>query len=435
MATAELAESWRNILPLTKSGFSSALDRAALSPPMATRLPADSALWKLAADNFPTGWELLGDSSANSFANTTESSWNSDADTLLRRIAGAEDALNHISSLIEPTVIGSGKETIHRLEMALMKIYQVAVFIRGDFDSRDPDDTQRDNLLRQAVDAFKEAEAAATAGLKRLGTFHAQIVETGNTVIESIRKEVELLQKTTAVDLESLKSQIDTTENTARNMENSIHHQRERMETLNKAMRDQELKNAITDGIFAGLFGPFAGPRLNFLNTRREIDEIRREMERTAGDHDRARNQLWQLQSQRQSLEQRLNQAQALSALLPGVSANASAAKAQSVMMQTQFAKLKDTATQLVLRVGEMQQGAVVTEAVAYMKKEYAFGLLQICQSAAGVDSALLDETAMVKNEIVNEYGGAMPANVQAAAAAVDEKMKLLAGTTSIRDQ
>jgi len=39
----------------------------------------------------------------------------------------------------------------------------------------------------------------------------------------------------------------------------------------------------------------------------------------------------------------------------------------------------------------------------------------------------------MVRNEVVSEYGSALPANIQTLAIAVDDKMKALEGAPSIR--
>ena len=41
----------------------------------------------------------------------------------------------------------------------------------------------------------------------------------------------------------------------------------------------------------------------------------------------------------------------------------------------------------------------------------------------------------MVRNEFLSEYGDDIPADVEVAAAEVDEKLKLVAGTQSTRDQ
>jgi len=44
-----------------------------------------------------------------------------------------------------------------------------------------------------------------------------------------------------------------------------------------------------------------------------------------------------------------------------------------------------------------------------------------------------LASARMVRNEVVSEYGSALPANIQTLAIAVDDKMKALEGARSIR--
>lgn len=83
--------------------------------------------------------------------------------------------LQEISTSVDKVIADSAKETIDKLEIAMTKVFKVAVFIRGNYDDRDPDEPQKEELLRQAVQAFQEVEDCSEAALKKIGEFHAQV--------------------------------------------------------------------------------------------------------------------------------------------------------------------------------------------------------------------------------------------------------------------
>lgn len=65
-------------------------------------------------------------------------------------------------------------------------------------------------------------------------------------------------------------------------------------------------------------------------------------------------------------------------------------------------------------------------------KEEIAVGLLQVCSDAL-MDSALTDEAAMIKDEILKGYEGAVPDAVKQVAGEVESKSQRIASTPSIR--
>lgn len=132
------------------------------------------------------------------------------------------------------------------------------------------------------------------------------------------------------------------------------------------------------------------------------------------------------------ALEAQLNTARQTQALIPSVSSLATTTNTNCRMLQQQFGPLKDTSAQLLLSVGKIESDATVTQALAYSKKEFAVGLLEICKDSL-MDQALLDEATMVRDEVMKEYGGAIPEEVQDMAAEASEKMSLIVTIPSIR--
>ena len=82
-----------------------------------------------------------------------------------------------LDNQIKSTAPKKAADTITALEYALTKVYKLAVFIRGDYDSRDEDvDAEfRKTIFAQATGAFQSCDAIAQAGLKQLGDVSVQV--------------------------------------------------------------------------------------------------------------------------------------------------------------------------------------------------------------------------------------------------------------------
>jgi hypothetical protein len=138
------------------------------------------------------------------------------------------------------------------------------------------------------------------------------------------------------------------------------------------------------------------------------------------------------MQIERNQLDSRLRFVQQTEQLVPQLTSAAEAAEFRSIALQRRFAPLKEGASKLLMRVREIQQGAVVTQAIAYSKKDFAEGLLRICNEAL-MDQALEDETRLVRDEVVNEYGEKLPSDVDELAAEVTEKINTFSSLPSLR--
>lgn len=134
----------------------------------------------------------------------------------------------------------------------------------------------------------------------------------------------------------------------------------------------------------------------------------------------------------RMTLDTRLSAAKQTAALIPGVSTLADTTNTNCIMLQHRFGPLKERSAQLLLSVGKIQSDATVTKALAYSKKEFAVGLLEICRDSL-MDQALLDEATMIRDEVMNEYGAAIPDEVQEMASETSERMSLVTTVPSIR--
>jgi len=94
-------------------------------------------------------------------------------------------------------------------------------------------------------------------------------------------------------------------------------------------------------------------------------------------------------------------------------------------VLQRRFSPLKRAAAQMLASAREIRDGA-------YSKKEFVEGLLRICMEAL-MDQALEDDTRLVRDEVVNGYGGQLPSDVEKLAAELTEKINTFSSLPSLR--
>jgi hypothetical protein len=163
-----------------------------------------------------------------------------------------------------------------------------------------------------------------------------------------------------------------------------------------------------------------------------QLDEANRHLNDAERQLNDAQSRLYDLQNQRNQMDARLRFMQQTQSLVPQLTTAAEATEFRSIALQRRFAPLKEAASRLLVRVREIQQEAVVTQSIAFSKKDFAIGLLGICKEAL-MDQALEDETRMVRDEVINEYGEKLPEDVEAISAEVNEKISTFSSLPSLR--
>jgi hypothetical protein len=286
------------------------------------------------------------------FANASTVS--SDADDLLRAMVNTNNRLSEVVARLQPTAARSSRGAVDRLERAMIKAYHIAVFVRGSYDSRKPDQVELEELLQQAVDAFQDAVDAATAGLENLGGHRQLAIDTASPTIELAQDAIVRLKAKTAADLASFQDPLVVAQNAA----------------------DQDL--------------------------------------------------LPILQRQRQALRLQLCRNEYLSALLPRLVAALEVAQSRSIRLQTLLCQIRDTAMRLLSRMRSLQKAGKL-----FKKGDFVLCLFRICKEVL-IDPALVDEVRLIRNELVNEYGGDLPDRLKEAVEAVDISMKAVTASPSI---
>ncbi|KAH9962549.1 hypothetical protein BGW80DRAFT_1354589 [Lactifluus volemus] len=140
--------------------------------------------------------------------------------------------LQGISRDLDQAARSNVSETIDKLEVALERLYELAVFIRGDYDNREPDEISKGNLFHQLRQEFEEVEARAHRGLKEIGDLHNQVMETQSMVITPIKNTLSLMTQNNHDELAITLSKISSTQQSIQTFDQSICQQEDAVRTL-----------------------------------------------------------------------------------------------------------------------------------------------------------------------------------------------------------
>lgn len=168
--------------------------------------------------------------------------------SLQSKLSNAAAQIREIQDSLRPIVSQTGRDVIDKLEVAMTKLYKLAVFIRGDYDDREPDTTHRDELLKQAVHAFKEVKDCAEAGLNKISRLHSQVMEIENMVINPAKQDVAALLESNENEVKNLQDQIQNSETSVNTLEHSVWQQSQAVSSLHdriSSTRDAKLASDI----------------------------------------------------------------------------------------------------------------------------------------------------------------------------------------------
>ena len=94
-----------------------------------------------------------------------------DPTTKIRAIHETHAKLQMIEVRLDLITADCARDSINKLEIAMLKLYKVAIFIRGDYDGRDEDKEQRDSCFRPPSKRSKTSRTAARLASQRSRNF------------------------------------------------------------------------------------------------------------------------------------------------------------------------------------------------------------------------------------------------------------------------
>ena len=83
--------------------------------------------------------------------------------------------VKNIAARVDTSTSENADNVITSLELAMSRVYRLAVFIRGDYDTRNEDLEQKRALSKQTLDAFLWVQERAEYALNELTMSHAKV--------------------------------------------------------------------------------------------------------------------------------------------------------------------------------------------------------------------------------------------------------------------
>lgn len=141
---------------------------------------------------------------------------------------------------LEPLVVRCGKDTLDKLELAMTKVYKLAVFVRGAYDDRSPDVEQRSNLLQQMVAAFRAMDETVVDGMRAMANQHDFISLRENSKIGPIKSELEQLVQQIQKEMASIEDRMRASQSSIAMLEQNMHQQDGAVNSLRDRVRQAE---------------------------------------------------------------------------------------------------------------------------------------------------------------------------------------------------
>lgn len=141
---------------------------------------------------------------------------------------------------LEPLVVRCGKDTLDKLELAMTKVYKLAVFIRGAYDDRAPDVEQRGNLLQQMVAAFRAMDETVVDGMRAMANQHDFISLREDSKIGPVKSELEQLVQQIQKEMASIEDRMRASQSSIAMLEQNMHQQDGAVKSLRDRVRQAE---------------------------------------------------------------------------------------------------------------------------------------------------------------------------------------------------
>ncbi|KAJ4309211.1 hypothetical protein N0V84_011632 [Fusarium piperis] len=289
---------------------------------------------------------------------------------------------------------------IGRLEVALLQLYKLAVFIRGDYDGREDDDVQKMAIFEQCSRAFSDCQAASQAGLEQLGSIHVQVTSFQTDELQQLQREIERALEQTKIEINANQQQ---KEERQREVEGLARRAAEAADALQRAQHE---KADMSYQLIGGAFSFFGNLQFNNMEViQRKVAQEEDRLRNAQDQVRRAQESLIRTMGQEHEINVRYISLEQLAQQLAALKVTTDGLNKEATLLLSGFTDLKDKATQLLLLINEMKNRATVTMRQEYKKSMFAEGILQLCRTAL-VDGRVCDEVETITLEISSGYSG-----------------------------
>ncbi|KAF5589698.1 hypothetical protein FPCIR_6676 [Fusarium pseudocircinatum] len=289
---------------------------------------------------------------------------------------------------------------INRLEVALLQLYKLAVFIRGESGG---DDMQKMAILEQCSRAFSDCQAASQTGFDQVQSIYSQAASLNAEEFRQLQREVERASEQTKMDCENGRRQMEQ-------FQEDVARYSRQLDDASNAFREANDNALDIDNDIARAFFPF-GAFGDMQNNQQRVEEARHRVNAAQDQLQNVHRAFMQVVSQQNELNMRRAAIEQVAQQLPVLQATADALNKQSAALLAGFTELRENATQLALLMNDMRNGARDTGAQSWNKDRFAEGILRLCQMAL-IDGRVCDEVETITNEISSGYTGQVPGSV-----------------------
>ncbi|KAG5818023.1 hypothetical protein H9Q74_003943 [Fusarium xylarioides] len=286
---------------------------------------------------------------------------------------------------------------INRLEVALLQLYKLAVFIRGE-SGGGSDDMQKMAILEQCSRAFSDCQAASRSGFDQVQSIYTQAASLHAEELQQLQREIERASEQTTMDWENGQRQLEQ-------YQQDVERYSRQMDAASEAL--SQLQDNVPDiGNDIGRAFLFLPPAMAAMQINQpRIEEARNRVNAAQYQLQNAHHALMQFMNQQNELNLKRAAINSVEHQLPVLQATADALSKQSAALLAGFTELREKATQLALLMNDMRNGARDTGAQSWDKDMFVTGTLRLCQMAL-IDGRVCDEVETITNEISSGYSG-----------------------------
>ncbi|KAF5632508.1 hypothetical protein F25303_9375 [Fusarium sp. NRRL 25303] len=291
--------------------------------------------------------------------------------------------------------------SINRLEVALLQLYKLAVFIRGEPGG---DDMQKMMILEQCSRAFSDCQAASQTGFDQVNSIYTQAASLHAEDFLQLQREIERALEQTKTDWENGRRQLEQ-------YQHDVERCSRQLEDASNALR--QAHDDVPDiGNDIGKVFFFLGPAWGEMeNNQRRVEEARNRVNAAQDQLQNSHHALMQVVNQQNELNTRRAAIEQVAQQLPVLQATIDALNKQSATLLAGFTELREKATRLALVMNDMRNRARDTAAQSWDKDRFAEGILRLCQMAL-IDGRVCDEVETITNEISSGYSGQVPRSI-----------------------
>ncbi|RSL45988.1 hypothetical protein CEP53_010518 [Fusarium sp. AF-6] len=318
---------------------------------------------------------------------------------LTRRLEVCKQKLATQDGTLRSTVKENLTMAIHRLEIALLQLYKLAVFIRGDYDAREDDNVQKIAIFEQCSRAFGDCQAASLTGLEQLGNIHMQVTSFQSDEIKQLQRDIQGALDQTKLEMDAIRHQ---SERFQRDVEEWTRRQDEASEALQRAQDEREDEGRE----IVNAFLPFGGFLIGDVVERaQKIDQETGRLRNAQEQYLKAHNSLIEVMNRQNELTSRRMALEQLAQQLPALQVTTDGFNKDVAALLDGFLDLKERATGLLRAINAMKNTATGMMREGYGKDRLAEGILMLCRTAL-IDGRVCDEVETITLEISGGYAG-----------------------------